>query len=124
MPGLGKGRADSAVAGPEGSRFRRCFGDIFSDIFGGGARGGRNAVYPGPTCAYSMEITLEQAAEGLATEIRVPSWGQTCETCSGSGLSRVPAPDLRYLRRCGQRAHVPGVLLDQQTWRPAAAPAR
>jgi molecular chaperone DnaJ len=83
--GLGQGAGGFGGGGPEGfGGFADAFGDIFSDIFGGGARGGRNAVYRGADLRYSMEITLEQAAEGFATEIRVPSW-ETCETCSGSG---------------------------------------
>ncbi len=83
--GLGQGAGGFGGGGPEGfGGFADAFGDIFSDIFGGGARGGRNAVYRGADLRYSMEITLEQAAEGFATEIRVPSW-ETCETCGGSG---------------------------------------
>ncbi len=83
--GLGQGAGGFGGGGPEGfGGFADAFGDIFSDIFGGGARGGRNAVYRGADLRYSMEITLEQAAEGFATEIRVPSW-DTCDTCGGSG---------------------------------------
>jgi len=71
-------------AGPEGfGGFADAFGDIFGDIFGA-ARGGRSGVYRGADLRYSMEITLEQAANGYATEIRVPSW-DTCDACSGSG---------------------------------------
>ncbi|MCL4747907.1 MAG: molecular chaperone DnaJ [Burkholderiaceae bacterium] len=70
--------------GPGG--FSDVFGDIFGDIFGGGgaARGGRSNVYRGADLRYSMEITLEQAAAGYATEIRVPGW-ERCEPCRGSG---------------------------------------
>ncbi len=76
-------------AGPEGfGGFADAFGDIFGDIFGGGAAGragGRSAVYRGADLRYSMELTLEQAATGYATDIRVPSW-ETCEVCKGSGV--------------------------------------
>jgi molecular chaperone DnaJ len=83
--GLGQGAGGFGGGGPEGfGGFADAFGDIFSDIFGGGARGGRNAVYRGADLRYSMEIKLEQAAEGFATEIRVPSW-DSCETCGGAG---------------------------------------
>ena len=82
MGGFGRG------AGPEGfGGFADAFGDIFGDIFGAGAAGragGRSAVYRGADLRYSMELTLEQAANGFATEIRVPSW-ETCETCKGAG---------------------------------------
>jgi molecular chaperone DnaJ len=64
--------------------FADAFGDIFGDIFGGGQRGGRSAVYRGGDLRYSMELTLEQAANGFATEIRVPGW-EECEPCKGTG---------------------------------------
>src|SRR5215831_3990156 len=66
--------------------FADAFGDIFGDIFGqaaGGARGGPQ-VYRGADLRYSMEITLEQAAHGYDTQIRVPGWSG-CEVCHGSG---------------------------------------
>ncbi|MGE5337437.1 MAG: molecular chaperone DnaJ, partial [Gemmatimonadota bacterium] len=40
---------------------------------------------------YNMEITLEQAARGFSTDIRVPSW-DSCETCHGSGAKPGTAP--------------------------------
>jgi len=96
---MGGGPGGFGGGGPEGfSGFADAFGDIFSDIFGGGARGGRNAVYRGADLRYSMEITLEQAAEGFATEIRVPSW-DTCETCSGSGAK--PGTSPKTCNTCG-----------------------
>ncbi len=69
--------------------FAEAFGDIFGDIFGqGGAGGQRRAggqqMYRGSDLSYAMEITLEEAAHGKETQIRVPSW-DTCETCHGSG---------------------------------------
>lgn len=66
--------------------FAEAFGDIFGDIFSGqgGRRGGGQQVYRGNDLSYAMEITLEEAAQGKETQIRIPSW-ETCETCSGSG---------------------------------------
>ena len=67
--------------------FADVFGDIFGDIFGGarqGGSGGRAGVYRGADLRYAMEITLEQAARGYTTEIRVPSW-ESCDTCHGTG---------------------------------------
>jgi molecular chaperone DnaJ len=63
------------------------FGDIFSDIFGeifGGGRGGRSTVFRGADLRYNLEITLEQAAHGFDTRIRIPSMAP-CESCKGSG---------------------------------------
>src|SRR5215203_6311330 len=81
MGGHGFGRGGDGAAG-----FADAFGDIFGDIFGAGAgrAGGRSAVYRGADLRYSMELTLEQAANGFATDIRVPSW-ETCEVCKGAG---------------------------------------
>ncbi|MGI4983360.1 MAG: molecular chaperone DnaJ [Janthinobacterium lividum] len=69
--------------------FADAFGDIFGDIFGGaqagGARGrGGPQVYRGADLRYSMEITLEQAANGYDSQIRVPGWTE-CEVCHGHG---------------------------------------
>jgi molecular chaperone DnaJ len=71
--------------------FAEAFGDIFGDIFGGaaagGAGGGRRGgqqVYRGSDLSYAMEVTLEEAAAGKDTQIRIPSW-DSCETCHGSG---------------------------------------
>src|SRR3954465_7566259 len=63
------------------------FGDIFSDIFGeifGGQRGGRSTVYRGADLRYNLEISLEQAAKGFETKIRIPGVA-ACETCKGTG---------------------------------------
>src|SRR5919112_4357939 len=62
------------------------FGDIFSDIFGeifGGGRGGRSSVFRGADLRYNLEITLEQAAHGFETKIRLPAMS-VCENCKGS----------------------------------------
>ncbi|MEH0165083.1 molecular chaperone DnaJ [Paucibacter sp. JuS9] len=70
--------------------FAEAFGDIFGDIFGGGAGGagrrggGGQQVYRGNDLSYAMEISLEEAAKGKETQIRIPSW-EGCETCKGSG---------------------------------------
>jgi len=81
-PNMGRG------PGPEGfGGFAEAFGDIFGDIFGGGGRArgaGGQQVYRGSDLSYAMEITLEEAAFGKDTQIRVPSW-DNCETCRGTG---------------------------------------
>ena len=73
--------------GPEAAGFggfAEAFGDIFSDIFGGGQGRGRSSVYRGADLRYNLEITLEQAARGTETKIRIPAM-ETCDTCHGSG---------------------------------------
>ncbi|HEY5635067.1 MAG TPA: molecular chaperone DnaJ [Burkholderiaceae bacterium] len=84
--------------------FSDVFGDIFGDIFGGGgARGGRSNVYRGADLRYAMEITLEQAAAGHATEIRVPSW-ERCDVCGGSGAK--PGTSPKPCHTCGGQGSV------------------
>ena len=65
--------------------FSESFGDIFGEIFGnrGGGRGG-NQVYRGADLRYNLEITLEQAARGTETKIRIPAL-EACEPCKGTG---------------------------------------
>lgn len=82
-----------AGGGAGAGGFSDAFGDIFGDIFGGGGRS-RNAgpqVYRGADLRYNLEITLEQAAHGFDTTIRVPSW-DACDTCHGSGAKPGTAP--------------------------------
>jgi hypothetical protein len=81
-------QAGGGPGGPGG------FGDIFSDIFGeifGGARGGRSTVFRGADLRYNLEISLEQAAHGFETKIRIPGMA-TCETCKGSGAKAGTQP--------------------------------
>ena len=80
-------------AGAEGfGGFAEAFGDIFGDIFGqaGGRRSGQN-VYRGNDLSYSLEISLEEAAKGKETPIRVPSW-ELCDTCHGTGAKPGTSP--------------------------------
>lgn len=81
-------------AGAGAGGFSDAFGDIFGDIFGAGAAGGRRGgpqVYRGADLRYNLEITLEQAAAGFDTTIRVPSWDE-CGTCHGSGAKPGTSP--------------------------------
>ena len=74
--------------------FAEAFGDIFGDIFGGAGgqrRSGGQQVYRGSDLSYAMEITLEEAAHGKESQIRIPSW-ENCETCHGSGAKPGTSP--------------------------------
>lgn len=88
-PNMGGGMG----GGMGGADFADAFGDIFGDIFGGGRRGGGGGprVQRGADLRYSLEISLEQAATGFDTEIRIPSW-ENCDTCSGSGAKPGTSP--------------------------------
>jgi molecular chaperone DnaJ len=87
------------AAGAGMGGFAEAFGDIFGDIFGGATRGGRGAgAFRGADLRYNMEITLEQAARGFDTDIRVPAW-VNCEVCSGSGAR--PGTKAKTCGTCG-----------------------
>jgi molecular chaperone DnaJ len=86
-PNMGGGGGGFGAGG-----FGDAFGDIFGDIFGGGrSRSAGPQVYRGADLRYNLEITLEQAANGFDTTIRVPSWDK-CDTCHGSGAKPGTSP--------------------------------
>ncbi len=78
--GVGGGFGGAGMGG-----FADAFGGIFDEIFGGRAGGGgRSNIYRGADLRYNLEITLEQAAFGTETKIRIPTM-EECERCHGSG---------------------------------------
>jgi molecular chaperone DnaJ len=85
-PNMGGARGGPGQEGFGG--FAEAFGDIFGDIFGGqgGQRRGPGGqqVFRGADLNYAMEITLEEAAGGKDSQIRIPSY-ESCETCHGTG---------------------------------------
>jgi molecular chaperone DnaJ len=85
----GHAGVDPSMAGGGPQGFSDTFGDIFGDIFGG--QGNRSNVYRGADLRYNMEITLEQAARGTETKIRVPTM-ESCEACNGSGAKQGTSP--------------------------------
>ncbi len=81
---FGHAGVDASAAGGAGAQgFADAFSDIFGDIFSG-ARGGRSSVHRGADLRYSLEISLEQAAHGTETKIRIPTMA-VCDTCHGDG---------------------------------------
>ena len=86
MGGMGPGGE-----GPGFGGFAEAFGDIFSDIFGGGQGRGRSSVFRGADLRYNLEVSLEQAARGTETKIRIPTM-EACETCNGSGAKAGTQP--------------------------------
>jgi molecular chaperone DnaJ len=85
--GMGGGFGGFGGAGAAGFDFS----DIFGDIFGGGGGRGRSNVHRGADLRYNLEITLEQAARGTETQIRVPTMAE-CETCHGTGAKPGTSP--------------------------------
>ncbi|HEY5761976.1 MAG TPA: molecular chaperone DnaJ [Rhodocyclaceae bacterium] len=81
-------------AGGFSGGFGDAFGGIFDEIFGGrggGGGGGRSNVYRGADLRYNLEITLEQAAFGTETKIRIPTM-EACDSCKGSGAKAGTQP--------------------------------
>ena len=86
--GMGGGGFGGGAGG-----FSDAFGGIFDEIFGGGGgrSGGRSNVYRGADLRYNLEITLEQAAFGTETKIRIPTM-EACEPCKGTGAKAGTQP--------------------------------
>jgi molecular chaperone DnaJ len=96
----------AAGAGAGGfSGFEGVFGDIFGEIFGAGGGGGRQRsnVYRGADLRYNLEISLEEAARGSETRIRIPALDE-CETCNGSGAK--PGTQPKPCPTCGGHGQV------------------
>jgi molecular chaperone DnaJ len=91
--GLGAGAGAGAGFGQGFPGFEDLFDMFgFGDIFAGRAGGGRRAgPRRGSDLRYDVEITLEEAARGLKTKIRVPRL-ETCETCNGNGAAEGSSP--------------------------------
>lgn len=70
------------------------FGDIFSDLFGGGQARARRKRGPerGVDLRYDLRITFEEAAFGKKMTIKVPRM-ETCEECGGTGAKKGTTPD-------------------------------
>jgi molecular chaperone DnaJ len=89
----------SAGASPFGAGFGQGFPgfeDLLNDLFGfGDAFGGRGGRKGGPRrgadLRYDIEITLDEAASGFKTKIRVPRL-ESCEACRGTGAAEGSSP--------------------------------
>jgi molecular chaperone DnaJ len=114
------GRGGPGGPGAEGfGGFAEAFGDIFGDIFGGAGGQRRGAggqqVFRGSDLSYAMEITLEEAAFGKETQIRIPAY-ETCETCKGSGAKPGSSPKVCTTCNGGGTVHMrQGFFSIQQT---------
>ena len=63
------------------SSFTDVFDDLFGEFMGGKQKRRQNR---GGDLRYNLEITLEEAFKGRATQIKVPS-AVACEACGGTG---------------------------------------
>jgi molecular chaperone DnaJ len=77
------------------------FGDIFSEMFGGGPR--RRARPRGADLRYHLEVAFEDAAFGTTARIRIPR-PRRCDVCKGSGAK--PGTGPRTCPTCGGAGEV------------------
>lgn len=80
--------------------FGESFGDIFGDIFGQTRRqqgAGGKQVFRGNDLSYAMDVTLEEAAMGKESQIRIPSF-EECTTCEGTGAK--PGTSVKACATC------------------------
>ena len=84
--GGGAGGFGGGAGGFGEGGFGDIFGDAFSEFFGGGRSGRRDANAPrrGSDLRYNLEISLEEAVGGTSVDIRVPRMAQ-CDHCHGDG---------------------------------------
>lgn len=89
-PGAGGGFGGAGAGG-----FSDIFEDLFADFMGGGAqqRGGRggNRATRGSDLRYNLEISLEEAFNGMQEEIEVTT-SVTCDPCDGMGSANGAKP--------------------------------
>jgi len=80
------------------------FDNIFEMFFGGVPR--RREHVRGRDLRYDLEITLEEAARGLSTQIEVPR-AERCEACKGTGAKTGTTP--KICPSCGGTGQVQNV---------------
>jgi molecular chaperone DnaJ len=86
--------------------------DLFGigEMFGGRtASGRRSASQRGSDLRYDLEISLEEAAEGVTAQLRIPRL-EACDSCAGTGAKSGTQPEA--CTTCGGR----GEVLYKQGW--------
>lgn len=119
--GFGQG-GFGGFSGMNSGDFQSAFGDIFSDLFGGGRGRGAGSQGPQPMrgndVSYTLEVSFEDAAHGRKMDIRVPAWDEctschgtgcrpgtskkTCPTCHGAGVVRMSNGLFQVQQTCPQ----------------------
>jgi molecular chaperone DnaJ len=85
-----QGGGGAGFDGNFGSSFADVFDDLFGEFMGGGRqrRGGNNR---GADLRYNMDITLEEAFNGKAAKITIPTTSP-CDGCGGTGAEAGSQP--------------------------------
>jgi molecular chaperone DnaJ len=96
----GRNPFEGFAGGPFGgaASINDIFGDIFSEMFGGGVRSRQRARPRGSDLRYHLELSFEEAAFGTTSRIRIPR-PKRCDACQGSGAKSGTGP--RTCPTCG-----------------------
>jgi len=79
------------------------FGGSIFDMFFGNMTGSGRGARRGADLRYDLDVTLEQVASGLSTEIEIPRT-ERCSVCKGTGAR--PGSSPRICTECGGRGQV------------------
>lgn len=102
--GLKSGGFNPGFSGDLGDIFSQ-FGDIFSELFGGGGFGGRGGgrrPTVGADLRYDLDVTLEEALLGCSRSIKITR-SIVCEACDGTGAKD---GEVSTCTTCGGRGQV------------------
>jgi molecular chaperone DnaJ len=104
--GVSAGAGAGSWGAPGFGGIEDILGDLFGfgDVFGGSRSGSRrSAAQRGADLRYDLEITLEEAANGMTAQLRIPRL-EGCETCKGSGAA--PGTHAESCQTCGGTGQV------------------
>ena len=95
--------------------FGGAFGGGFEEFFGGGGRRQRSGKQRGSDLRYDLEISLEEAAQGVEKELEIERY-VPCDTCGAKGTKG--SGGIRSCSTCGGRgvvARQAGIFVQQST---------
>jgi molecular chaperone DnaJ len=104
--GVSAGAGTGSWGAPGFGGIEDILGDLFGfgDVFGGSRSGSRrSAAQRGADLRYDLEITLEEAANGMTAQLRIPRL-EGCELCKGSGAA--PGTQPESCQTCGGTGQV------------------
>src|SRR2546423_5418978 len=92
--GVSSGAGAGAWGAPGFGGIEDILGDLFGfgDVFGGRGGARRSAAQRGADLRYDLEITLEDAANGMTAQLRIPRL-EACDVCKGSGAAAGSQPE-------------------------------
>ncbi len=91
----GAGGGFGGFGGMGGGAFSDIFEEMFGEFAGGQTRGGGagQRASRGSDVSFEVEVSLDEAYEGVDKTIKVPSLAE-CDTCDGSGAAKGSKPEI------------------------------